>query len=63
MKQLQKRDPSLVQRFTDTRAIIAFRNLLNHGIVGVVHETVWDFLENKFPTLLMEVDAIRGVPR
>ena len=58
MTQLRKRDPSLVQRFTDCRAIIAFRNLLDHGYAAIVHKKVWDILENKLPALLVEVDAI-----
>ena len=58
MTQLRKRDPSLVQRFTDHRAIIAFRNLLDHGYAAIVHEKVWDILENKLPTLIVEVDAV-----
>ena len=58
MTQLRKRDSSLAERFTDYRAIIAFRNLLIHGYAAIVHEKVWDIIENKLPTLIVEVDAV-----
>jgi len=56
--QLIKRDPSFSERITETRRIIAFRNILIHGYAVVSNDVVWGILESDLPRLRHEVKAL-----
>jgi len=60
LKQAVDLDPSLADRVTDVRLIIAFRNRLVHGYSGTSPELVWGIVQNDVPRLLAEVRAITG---
>jgi len=51
-------DPALVDRITDVRKIVAFRNILVHGYAQIEHETVWGIVQNDLPVLHREVEAV-----
>ena len=51
-------EPSLAARVTDTRSIIAFRNVLVHGYATVADETVWGVVQGKLPTLQREIKSL-----
>ena len=53
-----KYDPSLVNRISDTRRIIAFRNQLIHGYESIANDTVWGIIETNLPVLHKEVKEI-----
>jgi len=48
---LKKHDPELAGRLSDSRRIIAFRNLLIHGYDVVLDEVVWGVVETQIPVL------------
>jgi uncharacterized protein with HEPN domain len=48
---LKKNDPELAGRISDSRRIIAFRNLLIHGYDVVLDEVVWGVVETQIPVL------------
>ena len=52
---LSRIDGETVERITDYRRIIAFRNVLSHGYDMVTHEEVWRVIEHQLPVLLNEV--------
>ena len=58
LAQLAKLDRELVNRISQHRTIIDFRNILIHGYAEVDDRLVWDVLETKLPTLRREVDAL-----
>ncbi len=59
---LARLDPSLAERITDYRRIIAFRNILVHGYAEVDHRIVWDIVQSKLPTLRREVALLLQDP-
>lgn len=58
LSQMLKIDPSLAGHVTETRRIIAFRNILIHGYAAVSDEVVWDVLRVDLPTLRKEVGSL-----
>jgi len=58
LSQMLKIDPSLAGHVTETRRIIAFRNILIHGYAAVSDEVVWDVLRVDLPTLRKEVAGL-----
>lgn len=58
LAQLAKIDPALVQRISEHRRIIAFRNILIHGYAEVDDRLVWDIIESKLPILLSETETL-----
>lgn len=58
LTQLSKRDQALASRMTDSRRIIAFRNILIHGYADVDDLLVWDVVVSKLPVLLQEIDGL-----
>ena len=55
-------DPSLAQQISETRAIVAFRNVLLHGYAAIDNDKVWAVLQTKLPQLRQEVDALLAQP-
>lgn len=51
-------EPSLTERITGTRRIIAFRNRLIHGYATVSDEVVWGVLEGSLERLQREVRSL-----
>jgi uncharacterized protein with HEPN domain len=62
LSQLATRDNATVMRISESRRIIAFRNILIHGYASVDHAIVWDIVETKLPTLRREVGDLLGEP-
>ncbi|HKV27374.1 MAG TPA: HepT-like ribonuclease domain-containing protein [Candidatus Acidoferrales bacterium] len=47
-----------MQRISEHRRIIAFRNILIHGYAEVDDRLVWDIIEAKLPILRRETEAL-----
>ena len=58
LSQLARLDEALVERISDHRRIIAFRNILIHGYADVDDRLVWDVIQGKLPVLRREVEAL-----
>lgn len=58
LAQLAKTDPALVQRVSEHRRIIDFRNILIHGYTAVDDRLVWDIIESKLPILRSETEVL-----
>jgi uncharacterized protein with HEPN domain len=48
---LAKLDPTLAERISDHRRIIAFRNVLIHDYDAILDEVVWGVIETQLPSL------------
>jgi len=60
LSQLARHHPALVTKISESRRVIAFRNILIHGYADVDDRLVWDVVETKLPTLRAEVAALLG---
>ena len=60
IRQALELDPSLAERVTDVRPIIAFRNRLAHGYSKIDPGEVWRICQNDVPKLIEEVRVIMG---
>jgi len=58
LSQLARLDEALVERISEHRRIIAFRNILIHGYADVDDRLVWDVIQGKLPVLRREVEAL-----
>jgi uncharacterized protein with HEPN domain len=58
LNRLAKIEPGIASHITDSRQIIAFRNILVHGYDMVRNEVVWGILEKDLPTLITEVSEL-----
>ena len=58
LSQLDRLDETLVERISEHRRIIAFRNILIHGYADVDDRLVWDVIQGKLPVLRREVEAL-----
>ncbi len=58
LTQLTRADAAIVERITDFRSIIAFRNILIHAYAQVDDRIVWGIVESKLPVLIEEVAAL-----
>lgn len=58
LRQMREIAPGLVDRITEARRIIGFRNVLIHGYASVSNKTVWDVLTTDLPRLREEVDEL-----
>jgi len=58
LNRLKKVEPTLITLITDSRQIIAFRNILVHGYDIIRNEVVWGILESDLPTLSGEISAL-----
>lgn len=58
MSQLRKTEPEMLERISDWRAIIGFRNVLIHAYGVVDHGKTWDVLINELPVLRREIQLL-----
>ena len=58
LRRLSREDPETAAKITDAEQIIAFRNILIHGYAQVDDGIVWDILQTKLPTLILEVGTL-----
>ena len=58
LRQMREVEPGLVDKITEARRIIGFRNVLIHGYASVSNKTVWDVLTTDLPRLRREVDEL-----
>ena len=58
LNQLSTIDPTTVDRISEHRRIIAFRNILIHGYSAIDDKVVWDIIETKLPVLHREVETL-----
>jgi uncharacterized protein with HEPN domain len=58
MTRLRKADPVLIEKITDYRGIIRFRNVLIHGYDVINDEITWRILIDKLPVLKRELDEL-----
>lgn len=56
--QLTRLDTTLAARITESRSIIAFRNILIHAYAQVDDRIVWGIIQTKLPVLVREVTAL-----
>jgi uncharacterized protein with HEPN domain len=56
--QMLKIEPGLSGDITESKRIIAFRNVLIHAYASVSDEVVWDILGTDLPRLRKEVEAL-----
>jgi uncharacterized protein with HEPN domain len=57
LNRLKKVEPTAAASVTDSRRIIAFRNVLVHGYDIVRDEVVWGILETDLTTLTRDVET------
>jgi len=60
LSQLARMDEALVERISEHRRIIAFRNILIHGYADVDDRVVWDVVQGKLPVLRREIETLLG---
>jgi uncharacterized protein with HEPN domain len=60
LSQLARRDERAFSRISESRRIVAFRNLLIHGYADVDDRIVWDVIETKLPTLRRQIETLLG---
>jgi uncharacterized protein with HEPN domain len=60
--QLARVDSGLAAAISDSRNIIAFRNILIHAYANVDDRIVWDIVEYKLPVLIREVAELMKQP-
>lgn len=58
LKRLSQTDEKAADLISDTRKIIAFRNVLAHGYDVVDDQVVWDILCDYLPRLLGDVENL-----
>ncbi len=58
LNRLRRIEPELLAFITDSRKIIAFRNVLVHGYDVIRNEVVWGILDSNLSTLTVEVSAL-----
>jgi len=58
LRQMLKIEPGLSSAITESKRIIAFRNVLIHAYASVSDEVVWDILGTDLPRLRKEVEAL-----
>jgi uncharacterized protein with HEPN domain len=58
LNQLAKHSPDIVDRISDWRDIVAFRNILAHGYATIDQDLVWRAQEDSLPILRAEAAAL-----
>ena len=58
LTQLRKRDAALADRISESRKIVAFRNILIHSYGAIDDGKTWDIVQNDVPVLRRELDAL-----
>ena len=48
----------LVERISEYRSIIAFRNVLIHGYAQVDDKLVWDVVQTRLPALRQQISGL-----
>lgn len=61
--QLAREYPSVAMRVSESRNIIAFRNILIHAYAHIDDRIVWEIVEYKLPVLIREVSALMDEAR
>ncbi|MEX0774619.1 MAG: HepT-like ribonuclease domain-containing protein [Phycisphaeraceae bacterium] len=56
--QLDRQAPQLVQRITDYRRVVDFRNQLTHGYFVIRNEIVWNIIQVDLPLLRQQMDQL-----
>jgi uncharacterized protein with HEPN domain len=62
LNQLARVDAALAAAITDSRNIIAFRNILIHAYANVDDRIVWEIVEYKLPVLIREAADLMNQP-
>ena len=62
MTRLRAASPELVERISDYRKIISFRNVLIHGYDTVNDEITWRIVVEKLPVLQHELEEMLKLP-
>ena len=58
LNQLSKVDVITVQKVSDYKQIISFRNILIHGYAEIDDRLVWNILETRLPKLIVEISTL-----
>lgn len=58
MTRLRTRSPETLERFSEYRRIISFRNVLIHGYDTVDDEVTWRIVTEKLPVFRAEVEGL-----
>jgi uncharacterized protein with HEPN domain len=58
MTRLRAKSPELMERITDHRKIISFRNVLIHGYDTINDEITWRIVIEKLPVLQRELEEL-----
>jgi uncharacterized protein with HEPN domain len=58
LNRLGKIEPGILLKITNSRQIIAFRNILVHGYDVIRNEVVWGILESDLRVLVAEISAL-----
>jgi len=58
LSQMLRLEPGLSEAISDSKRIIAFRNILIHGYSAISNEVVWDVLRIHLPRLRKEVESL-----
>jgi len=56
--QLEEHRPDWVERISEYRRIVGFRNRLAHGYFTINDAAVWDVVQHKLAVLVIEVEAL-----
>jgi uncharacterized protein with HEPN domain len=60
LSRLGRTAPEVIERISDVRAIVAFRNRITHGYDAIDDLVVWDIVEQKVPVLKAEAKKLLG---
>ncbi len=58
VNRLRRHDPSVVERISAYRQVVAFRNVLVHGYDVIDYPTVWRAVQDSLPGLRAEVEQL-----
>ena len=58
VSKLAQLNPSLAEKLTEYRRIIAFRNILIHAYAAIDDRIVWGVIEGKLPRLRLEATQL-----
>jgi uncharacterized protein with HEPN domain len=58
LSQIRKFDPALVEKITQYRKIVSFRNILIHNYGQVDPGKTWDIVQNDLPVLRRQLEEL-----
>ena len=58
LARVERSDPETVERITDYRKVIGFRNRIAHNYDDIEDEQVWEIVHEFLPRLLKDVHAL-----